>query len=100
MKTNELDYELPPELIAQDPAAVRSESRLLVLTVHGPTADVISPLGAFLRAGDCLSERHRCCRRGSSPAAGPAANGAFFLYNGHAERLGGHAHGSYSGQAR
>src|SRR5438045_9607092 len=30
MKTNELDYELPPELIAQRPAANRAESRLLV----------------------------------------------------------------------
>src|SRR3954469_7323417 len=30
MKTNELDYELPPELIAQRPAANRDESRLLV----------------------------------------------------------------------
>ena len=30
MKTNELDYELPPKLIAQRPAANRDESRLLV----------------------------------------------------------------------
>jgi len=30
MKTNELDYELPPELIAQRPAPNRDESRLLV----------------------------------------------------------------------
>jgi S-adenosylmethionine:tRNA ribosyltransferase-isomerase len=30
MKTAELDYELPPELIAQQPAARRDESRLLV----------------------------------------------------------------------
>src|SRR5436190_21559432 len=30
MKTNELDYELPPELFAQRPAANRDESRLLV----------------------------------------------------------------------
>src|ERR671935_622356 len=30
MRTDELDYELPPELIAQHPAARRDESRLLV----------------------------------------------------------------------
>ena len=30
MNTSELDYELPPELIAQRPAANRDESRLLV----------------------------------------------------------------------
>jgi len=56
MKTNELDYALPPELIAQDPAAVRSESRLLVLDrATGGLADSrFSRLGEFLRAGDCL----------------------------------------------
>src|SRR4029453_3178212 len=30
MKSSELDYDLPPELIAQHPAALRDESRLLV----------------------------------------------------------------------
>src|SRR5919197_4378072 len=30
MRTDELDYDLPPELIAQHPAARRDESRLLV----------------------------------------------------------------------
>ena len=30
MKTTELDYELPPELIAQHPARLRDHSRLLV----------------------------------------------------------------------
>ncbi len=31
MQTSELDYYLPPELIAQQPAVERSQSRLLVL---------------------------------------------------------------------
>ncbi|MHC4497289.1 MAG: S-adenosylmethionine:tRNA ribosyltransferase-isomerase, partial [Planctomycetota bacterium] len=31
MKTEKLNYELPSELIAQQPLTVRSESRLLVL---------------------------------------------------------------------
>jgi S-adenosylmethionine:tRNA ribosyltransferase-isomerase len=56
MKTHELDYELPPELIAQDPLAVRSESRLLVLDRStGRLSDSrFSHVGEFLRAGDCL----------------------------------------------
>jgi S-adenosylmethionine:tRNA ribosyltransferase-isomerase len=56
MKTNELDYELPSELIAQDPAAVRSESRLLVLdhSTGRLTDSRFCLLGEFLRPGDCL----------------------------------------------
>jgi S-adenosylmethionine:tRNA ribosyltransferase-isomerase len=56
MKTTELDYELPSELIAQDPVAVRSESRLLVLDRSTGTLldSAFSRLGEFLRPGDCL----------------------------------------------
>jgi S-adenosylmethionine:tRNA ribosyltransferase-isomerase len=56
MKTDELDYELPSELIAQDPAAIRSESRLLVLgrSTGRLTDSRFSHLGEFLHAGDCL----------------------------------------------
>jgi S-adenosylmethionine:tRNA ribosyltransferase-isomerase len=56
MKADALDYTLPSELIAQEPAAVRSESRLLVLdrSTGRVTDSRFSRLGAFLRAGDCL----------------------------------------------
>jgi S-adenosylmethionine:tRNA ribosyltransferase-isomerase len=56
MKTDELDYTLPSELIAQEPAAVRSESRLLVLerTTSRRTDSRFSRIGEFLQAGDCL----------------------------------------------
>jgi S-adenosylmethionine:tRNA ribosyltransferase-isomerase len=56
MKTDQLDYELPAELIAQDPAAVRSDSRLLVLdrSTGALTDSRFRCLGEFLRAGDCL----------------------------------------------
>jgi len=56
MKTKELDYDLPPELIAQDPAAVRSESRLLVLgrSTGRLTDSRFCCLGEHLRPGDCL----------------------------------------------
>jgi S-adenosylmethionine:tRNA ribosyltransferase-isomerase len=56
MRTDELEYDLPGELIAQDPAAVRSDSRLLVLDrATGELTDArFSRLGEFLRPGDCL----------------------------------------------
>jgi len=56
MKTDKLDYDLPSELIAQHPAAKRTDSRLLVL--HRRGGDIIDGrferLGEFLSPGDCL----------------------------------------------
>ena len=56
MKTEKLQYDLPPELIAQQPLAVRSDSRLLVL--NRTTGDVLDSrfdhIGDFLSLGDCL----------------------------------------------
>ncbi len=56
MKTQDLDYYLLPELIAQKPADVRSQSRLLVLERDsGQIADsTFSKIGDFLHTGDCL----------------------------------------------
>ncbi len=56
MKTELFDYELPPELIAQKPADVRSESRLLVLDRAGGqlTDSRFSNLVDYLRPGDGL----------------------------------------------
>jgi S-adenosylmethionine:tRNA ribosyltransferase-isomerase len=56
MKTNQLDYELPSELIAQEPAAVRSESRLLVMDrASDALADSrFHQIADFLRPSDCL----------------------------------------------
>ncbi len=56
MRTEKLSYDLPPELIAQEPLSVRSDSRLLVLK---RCADEIldsrfSRIGDFLSPGDCL----------------------------------------------
>jgi S-adenosylmethionine:tRNA ribosyltransferase-isomerase len=56
MLVSDFHYELPPELIAQEPIAQRDQSRLLVLRradgslVH----HVFGDLPAFLRAGDLL----------------------------------------------
>jgi S-adenosylmethionine:tRNA ribosyltransferase-isomerase len=56
MKTEQLNYHLPPELIAQQPVAARSSSRLLVL--NRTTGELIdsrfSKIGDFLLPGDCL----------------------------------------------
>jgi len=56
MKTKSLQYYLPGELIAQHPAEVRSDSRLLVLdrTDNRLTDTTFSELGRFLLVGDCL----------------------------------------------
>ena len=56
MKTEELNYRLPAELIAQQPAAARSDSRLLVLErSSGQLLDSrFNRLGDFLLPGDCL----------------------------------------------
>ena len=56
MKTDELDYHLPAELIAQQPIHVRSRSRLLVLNrSDGALADSrFDRIGDYLSAGDCL----------------------------------------------
>ena len=56
MRTADFNYELPPELIAQQPASKRDESRLLVLhrkknrVEHRRFPDLLE----FLRAGDVL----------------------------------------------
>jgi S-adenosylmethionine:tRNA ribosyltransferase-isomerase len=56
MKTEQLNYYLPSELIAQRPLPVRSDSRLLVLNrSSGDISDSrFSSLGDFLSPGDCL----------------------------------------------
>ncbi len=51
----DFDFELPPELIAQHPAAERSASRLLDATGAGALVDrVFRDLPSLLRAGDLL----------------------------------------------
>lgn len=56
MKTEKLNYFLPPELIAQHPLPVRSDSRLLVLnrTNREILDSRFSSIGDFLSPGDCL----------------------------------------------
>lgn len=55
MRKSDFNYDLPPELIAQHPAARRSASRLLHLPPEGALADrQISELPELLREGDLL----------------------------------------------
>ena len=55
-RLSDYDYELPPELIAQNPPPRRDQARLLV--VRRETGNIahrsISDLPEFLRSGDCL----------------------------------------------
>lgn len=56
MKSSDFFYELPQELIAQEPLAQRSSSRLLVLDRNDGTIEhkVFSDLTEYLQKGDCL----------------------------------------------
>jgi S-adenosylmethionine:tRNA ribosyltransferase-isomerase len=54
MNTSDFDFTLPPELIAQHPAAVRSSSRLLDGQASQPMDRVFNELPNQLRAGDLL----------------------------------------------
>lgn len=56
MKTSDFNYELPQELIAQDPLEDRSSSRLMVLDKETGKVEhhVFREIGDYLRPGDCL----------------------------------------------
>ena len=56
MKTSDFYYDLPKELIAQDPLADRSSSRLLVMNrkTGELTHTVFSEIPKYLEPGDCL----------------------------------------------
>ncbi|MEN6316498.1 MAG: tRNA preQ1(34) S-adenosylmethionine ribosyltransferase-isomerase QueA [Clostridiaceae bacterium] len=56
MKSSDFFYELPKELIAQEPLAKRSSSRLLVLDKNDGSMEHrgFSDLPEYLRKGDCL----------------------------------------------
>src|SRR4051812_23169643 len=56
LRTDDFDYELPPELIAQTPMEPRDASRLLVLNRAADTIEhgVFRDLPRYLRRGDLL----------------------------------------------
>ena len=56
MKSSDFFYDLPQELIAQEPLAQRSSSRLLVLDRNDGSIEhkVFSDLTEYLQQGDCL----------------------------------------------
>ncbi len=56
MKSEELDYSLPEEMVAQHPCAQRNASRLMVLdrAARAIRIDTFQNMGAYLRRGDCL----------------------------------------------
>src|SRR5437879_2071338 len=77
LRTADFDYQLPEELIAQQPAARRGESRLLVVRRTGPFEDLrFADLPSLIPAGDLLvlnSTRVRHARLlGTRPSGAPA----------------------------
>ncbi len=56
MLTSEFDYNLPPELIAQSPAGVRDQSRLMIIDREGKTFEhrKFFEIVDFLKKGDLL----------------------------------------------
>ena len=54
LRLSDFDFQLPPELIAQHPAAVRSASRLLDGTGQLPVDRIFSDLPGLLSPGDLL----------------------------------------------
>ncbi len=57
MRTDELDFDLPGDLIAREPARPRDASRLLVVSRSDPSVldhRVVRDLPGYLRAGDVL----------------------------------------------
>ncbi len=56
MKTNALDYELPPALIAQHPCEKRDASRLMVVRrdTGAIETDVFKNIANYLAPGDCM----------------------------------------------
>ncbi len=56
MKSSDFYYELPQELIAQEPIAERSKSRLLVLDRESGSIEhrVFEDIKGYLKKGDCL----------------------------------------------
>lgn len=56
MKTDDFDYNLPPELIAQTPEVNRQDSRMLVVgNEHAPLKDrFFSDLSLFCKSGDLI----------------------------------------------
>src|SRR5688572_22309847 len=56
MRTADFDYELPPELVAQEPATPRDSARLMVVPRAGGPVEhrVFRDLPSLLRPGDLL----------------------------------------------
>ena len=69
LRTADYDYDLPEELIAQEPAPVRDHCRMLVMDrATGALQDrIFADIVEYLRPGDLLAQRRCfCCGSASS----------------------------------
>ena len=82
MKTADFDFALPPELIAQHPAARRDASRLMVLArgEGGVAHRHFSDLPEFLRPGDLLVVNNTRVLRARVAGRKPATGGKVELF--------------------
>ena len=84
VRVADFDYELPPELIAQEPLADRTASRMLVVyRAEGRWEDrVFRDLPEFLHRGDCLiinDSRVFASRLYATRSSGPARIEVFLI---------------------
>ena len=98
MRTETLDYALPPERIAQAPLEERDASRLLHLEPDGHIAHhVFRELPSLLRPGDVLVANDTRVRRARLPGTGPEGRRVELLL---LERLGGDEYSCLARPAR
>ena len=86
MKTEQLNYDLPAELIAQHPADIRGDSRLLIVDRFAEKLfdSQFNAIGDFLVPGDCLvlnDTRVLCARFFGQRASGAKLEGLFLREN-------------------
>ena len=82
MKTKQLNYQLPHDLIAQQPARIRTDSKLLVVDRSSPNLvdSRFNAIDKFLKPGDCLvlnDTKVLCARFFAKRASGAKLEGLF-----------------------
>ena len=66
MKLADFDYSLPEELIAQEPASARDQSRLMLIDRQSGSIrhSIFNTLPEYLQPGGCLGRQQLACYSG------------------------------------